>query len=73
MFSVLSALGDNGDCRRSRFGCCLDGVTSANGPNYEDCPSDCKVGGEIVLSSFTVFILINHYGLLTTQKQDGVG
>lgn len=28
------------DCRRSRFGCCSDGVTAAQGSNNEGCPSE---------------------------------
>ncbi|KAM3917998.1 papilin isoform 1-T2 [Leptodactylus fuscus] len=28
------------DCRRSRYGCCSDGVTAAQGPNNEGCPSE---------------------------------
>ncbi|XP_075699471.1 papilin isoform X2 [Rhinoderma darwinii] len=28
------------DCRRSRYGCCSDGVTEAQGSNNEGCPSD---------------------------------
>lgn len=41
---LFPALGDNGDCRRSTYGCCRDGATSALGNNYEGCPSECKVG-----------------------------
>ncbi|XP_053376969.1 papilin-like [Mercenaria mercenaria] len=37
------ALGDQqNDCRRSRFGCCPDGVTAARGNNNEGCPNACK-------------------------------
>ena len=42
--SLFLALGDQqNDCRRSRFGCCPDGVTVARGNNNEGCPNACKV------------------------------
>ena len=25
-------------CTETKYGCCLDGVTSAKGPDYSDCP-----------------------------------
>jgi hypothetical protein len=41
---LFLALGDQqNDCRRSRFGCCPDGVTIARGNNNEGCPNACKV------------------------------
>lgn len=37
------ALGDQQNlCRNSRFGCCPDGVTSAQGNNNEGCPNACQ-------------------------------
>ncbi len=31
------------DCEYSIYGCCPDGKTLPNGPNYENCPSDVKL------------------------------
>jgi len=49
VFIILTALGDNGDCNKARYGCCPDGSTAALGYNSEGCKenTDCKVGGEM--------------------------
>lgn len=48
---MLSALGDQHTCRNSRYGCCPDGVTSAQGNNNEGCPNACQVSPLFVCKS----------------------
>ncbi|XP_066464457.1 papilin isoform X2 [Eleutherodactylus coqui] len=39
------------DCRRNRYGCCSDGVTAAQGPNNEGCPSERNTRADSLMPS----------------------
>ncbi|XP_056403044.1 papilin isoform X2 [Hyla sarda] len=42
---------NSGDCRYSRYGCCPDGVTAAEGRNNEGCPSERNTRADTLMPS----------------------